>query len=618
MSASPNGSGIASGALDASVWLSQPLSSFVSRGTAGERSAADLLLPPKTLAFARRNNLFTLGQIMLLSRTQVADMLKIPIYEVDGWRRDVIEMAYRAKGTQGAAHHVGARSLGTQKRQRGEVAQASSKGKSRARNDVDWVCLGDKLLDEAIGGRGLRKGMLTDVVGESSSGKSQLVMQMAVHAALGLDHDDDDEDEEAWGFNRARASSVAFLLSEGDIQSLNFSGRMVEMARATLARRWNERLRRTGLVVKTEQDAGALAAYLDEATALLLSNLHIAKVVDMDALEHAVMYTLPGLAARLEQPPASASTSRPAAPPLGLVIVDNIASIYHPVEAGTSFQALIERSRHSALLANELRRIATTCSGGAGCAVVVVNHVQDCFERENEAARRIVAQQQLGKRAKSGDRTRGRPTSSSSAASPAPLPPLTYAAQSPFFTGHLATMLSAAVPHDADQRVSLALLPTHRYKQAALSNTWNNCINARLVLCRSHVTLDDEGGGGGESRAIGVSMAGEEGMKDEKSKLGGGDIVALRTLHLIFSPWCPPRSAQFLVTQAGCQGWSGSDWTFMPHEHAHHDEEKEEQEEEERLYADGGKRNRDDFERALAGLDEVGLRSASGSQAYRE
>ena len=163
-----------------------------------------------------------------------------------------------------------------------------------------------------------------------------------------------------------------------------------------------------------------------------------------------------------------------------------------------------------------------------------------------------------------------------------------------------------------------------------MSNTWNNCINARIVLARSHVALDDDDDGrgehangreGGRSRPIGVRM-GEAGSKQVKQEDGSSlpsTLVALRTLDLVFAPWAAPARSQFVVTSAGCEGWhggpnrgDGGGWAFMPlerdatddHHHGH-----QEADEEEALYADGGKRSRDDFERALAGLDEEQLGS---------
>ena len=47
----------------------------------------------------------------------------------------------------------------------------------------------------------------------------------------------------------------------------------------------------------------------------------------------------------------------------------------------------------------------------------------------------------------------------------------------------------------------------------------------------------------------------------------------------------------------------------MPLERDASDDHQQDADEEEALYADGGKRSRDDFERALAGLDEEQLGS---------
>lgn len=390
----------------------------------------------------------------------------------------------------------------------------------------------------------------------------------------------------------------------------------------------------------------------------LLRNVHIASIRDLDALDHVLEYTLPGLAHRLleEQRDGmmdpSSSSSAPMAssslgprPPLRLVILDNLPSLFYAAQP-TSGNKNLMFSRGMSLngIADSLKRIARIGSGldlsppplknefkgdadaaiklealaenkieedvidgtprqedwprlpqehqlpvSGGSAVVVINHVSDAFERDLQSMRDIAIT--------SSDSSRRGPTTRSGE------PPLAYAEQAPYFSGLMDSFSSATSLTDASSSedgpkpaathgpfatrgMSMLLQEMDPLeggntgaKQAALGHVWNNCINARVMLCKTgrrvrREAIDDEGESHGTQRGTQTTVLRELGLP-------------LMQASLVFSPDSAPSSSlgdvqlcHYVLTSSGLHGLPTEvvQKTLLPRSHDRDEPEEEENE----------------------------------------
>lgn len=427
-------------------------------------------------------------------------------------------------------------------------------------------------------------------------------MQLIVYTALGWTPSGEHENNPG--------ATVALLVSEGDAQATIFVRRMLQIAGELVRQKWKARPdlyyhsrrqpthhdiqqeaepRQDGDVrqqpLPTLPESLTLKDALHKTRAKLLRNVYISPIRDLEALEHALTYTLPGLARRLLDAQGS--------PPLRLVVMDSLAPLFYVDQPGSSFGALMLRTRWSNLIADELKKLArfgmicrafseqldressSTIDGSlpssiktqGGTAVVVLNHVSDVFDRDLGDVYQILRRQQVSKV------TGGQAMDVTAERAKRDLePPLSYSAQSPFFTGLLASVKIPAVgkhesrPDATEEQLHFA---PHLSKQAALGHVWNNCINARIFLCKHDVS------NGGDSKAdadkfkdqVKIDSFEKFAHDDRRSKLR-------RTLHLIFSPSAPSRSAPYVISKMGLRSAVDPDSSALAETHELRHEKK--------------------------------------------
>ncbi|KAN0065041.1 DNA repair protein rhp57 [Thecaphora frezii] len=493
---------------------------------------------------------------------------------------------------------------------------------------------GDASLDTLLNG-GIFKGLLTEITGEryvdlasaagdgptrrppptlslslsstvfshcSTSGKTQLAIQVAVCAALGLRPFDASVDPKASDATPPPVSprhasadallapllcsagvadqgvercSVAYITSDGQSAGRAFVRRAIQVADCML----RKRLRAARQDPSDEAGAGpgpAEPQHHDEEVVLelarrqLLANLHIACVNDVEALDHALKYTLPGLAARLVQGTEGSGDSENAIPaPIGLIVVDSLPPLFHEDPATHSMDSLVQRNRILVEVSDSLKQLAQPAPlarGGAarpsaGAAVVVINHVSDVFGREKDIANRFVFS--------SSDRLRiarqgvaaahallnegSSPDHPLASATPNRLA-LPYAEQGAFFSG-----LLASVPPTLAETLSLydrdAPPPSsaggwggstqHLYslqpKTAQLGHVWTNSINVRLLLSKTRGRVSPDSAGGDDG-----SRGGDD---DASHQRPGVSLVQVRRATVVFSA-CGPSMFDPATSQA--------------------------------------------------------------------
>ncbi|KAK0525720.1 hypothetical protein OC834_005059 [Tilletia horrida] len=361
-----------------------------------------------------------------------------------------------------------------------------------------WLSTGDRRLDQMLGG-GLRRGTVTEIVGESSAGKSQLALQIAMHAVLGLGSDSSER------YDRSRRpNGVAILTPQGEATASSLINRMVELAKAVPQR----------IIGSDASGSRRGAQEVDAHVKTVLRNVHVACLQDADALDHALAYTLPGLQQRLRS-----QQSRDIGP-VNLVIIESLPAFLQDNTVDMNqFAGRAARARLLCSIADRLRCLcfdssrhsASPTSSGTGAAqpiedfgpaILIINHVSDAFERETAIARAMLQDghipvHELPLETIAAENRHVLPSTLVIAADAALEPPLAFDLQSVHSSGLLATIptsISAAgvraqrdasgqeLPADMDD---FARALKGRLKLAQLGNVWTNCIGARLMLSRT-------------------------------------------------------------------------------------------------------------------------------------
>ncbi|BGP03684.1 putative RAD57 protein [Rhodotorula toruloides ATCC 204091] len=343
---------------------------------------------------------------------------------------------------------------------------------------------GDEGVDLLLGG-GIRVGSLTELAGQSSSGKTNLCLQLCVTVQL----------------SRSRGGlggGALFITSEGKVPST----RLFELAEHYSS------------VDETDENSRTAWDFLD--------NIHTEKAPDIETLSAVLSYHAPATiervasASRSSSPASSAppstlthppGRSQPKPPlPIRLLVLDSIAAPFR-AETETGTLGFANRAKEFAQLGDTLKRLANVY----GVAVVVVNQVTDVwwegrggrgarvglevFGGENGGAGGTGYLSRTSTTGSTHTTTSTSSTSSSTGLPPPPhtqysFPPLLYSRfQSPHFLGPSSSLSHPFLP--------LPFIPSGPPVSAALGHAWNNIPNTRL-LCL--VKRDAGGTGGGRTR----------------------------------------------------------------------------------------------------------------------
>lgn len=288
----------------------------------------------------------------------------------------------------------------------------------------------------------------------------------------------------------------------------------------------------------------------------ILDNVHTSRVVDIDALEHALAFAVPPmLAARrpetnspllgqqvVHEPSTSRGESPPRRPrrgekPICLIIIDSITALLRG-ETESSSSSLTQRSRYLCTIGDRLKALAVQYE----LAVVVVNQVKDVFAPGFGVGVPITSalpgvstlNGADGVTSLTGDVA---PPPSQASSVDTALPPMLYATQARHFSGQ-----SAGVA-----------------KEAALGIVWANTVNTRLMLARTgrrRVVTDDDLRG--LKRARTVHAAGHPPPDGQSNGEVGEDKELIRRFQLVFSPFAPPAMLDYIILPDGIRALPAS------------------------------------------------------------
>ncbi|CEH15006.1 DNA repair protein RHP57 [Ceraceosorus bombacis] len=258
------------------------------------------------------------------------------------------EHANRAGESEQASSEVG-----TQEQSRSTAARRGLEG--------DRLSVGDDTLDDLLGG-GVRCGMLTEVVGESSSGKTQLLLQLAAATALGPP--DESGEADPW----ALSGGVAIMTPNGRAGAYAIVKRLSEIGDALVRRS----LRRRAYRATKRRRYDSLDSPGDSRGSISSSK--------------------------------APETSQTPVEPTDAMLHGNDALSASAASASKGMRDIVTRARTLIELTDQLKRVALLgtrtpsfpqraltsdfhiFAPAAGIAVVVSNHVMDAFEKEREIA----------------------------------------------------------------------------------------------------------------------------------------------------------------------------------------------------------------------------------------
>ncbi|KAK9383530.1 P-loop containing nucleoside triphosphate hydrolase protein [Kockiozyma suomiensis] len=182
---------------------------------------------------------------------------------------------------------------------------------------------GDSRLDMSLfGGKGIATGCITEIVGESSVGKSTFLTQLCVSVQLS---------PENGGLN----GDAIYISTESGLST-----------------------HRLNMLISSFR-----ARFLDDRERLSADRVHYVGCRDLEEQDHILQFQLPAFARTRN---------------IGLIVLDSIASHYRAEHFGSGPSAMYVRGNELLKTASVLRRLAKECK----CAVVVANQVTDLFRLE--------------------------------------------------------------------------------------------------------------------------------------------------------------------------------------------------------------------------------------------
>lgn len=333
----------------------------------------------------------------------------------------------------------------------------------------------------------------------------------------------------------------------------------------------------------------------------LLDNVHTNRCGDVEALDHALSYMVPhmlrtrngeggglmgwncghegdeksagvddetlvepdsaaGPSTAASRPASSAGYSRsianPAKPevkPIRLIILDSITALFRGGDTpfSSTSAGLAQRSKYLCSIADKLKALAVEFN----IAILVINQVSDVFSRApaptstptsakpSTPAPVPLTQYQASQPSSSYDQHQFY--------AEGPEPPMLYATQARWFSGQTDVLA----------------------KEASLGIVWANCVNVRVMLSRTgrrrRVEKEKLSLPSGTKRprkgydpaSVGV-MSRAERETEELSygvEVDDDDKPALiRRFHLVFSPFAPPATIDYIITSTGLHTLEGS------------------------------------------------------------
>lgn len=273
----------------------------------------------------------------------------------------------------------------------------------------------------------------------------------------------------------------------------------------------------------------------------LLDNINTNKCIDVDALDHALSYSLPW---ELEK-------NRKAGNPIRLIVLDSITALFRG--ADTSFSStssgLAQRSKLLCSIADKLKALASKYE----IAVVVINQVSDVFNRLPQPQYQPTTQSSISasgpfpSQAQASQVPSAYEYATQFFTDPSPQPPMLYATQARWFSGQSQGYM----------------------KEASLGIVWANAVNTRIMMSRTlrrkRVPVENLSVSSRKRRRVGggEDNQGSGSQADEDDAYIGIELdsdapTLIRRFHVVFSPFAPPSTIDYIIAPSGIHSLSAS------------------------------------------------------------
>jgi DNA repair protein RAD57 len=272
----------------------------------------------------------------------------------------------------------------------------------------------------------------------------------------------------------------------------------------------------------------------------LLDNIPTNKCTDVDALDHALSYSLPW---ELEK-------NRLAGKGIRLIVLDSITALFRGGETtfSSTSAGLSHRSRLLCSIADKLKALAVEYD----IAVVVINQVSDVFNRLPQPPPSAPTQSIGASQIQASQAPSAYDYSTQFFTDPGPEPPMLYSTQARWFSGQ-----------------------SQGYrKEASLGIVWANAINTRVMMSRTlrrkRVAADTLNNVARKRQRVhdvaDVMSANGEGPDPRRSQvddtwgieLDSDTPTLIRRFHVVFSPFAPPSTTDYIIAPSGIHSLSGS------------------------------------------------------------
>ncbi|KAF3491933.1 DNA repair protein RAD57 [Arthroderma uncinatum] len=267
-------------------------------------------------------------EIAKCSRAPVTDIRNLTAHILEALRQDLGLGTEQEKDRNNEARPLQSRRDGNDHGNgNGNVNHESSRllAESKASITLHPPSLGristlDPILDSALSG-GISTGYVTEVTGESGSGKTQFLLHLLLSVQLPAPH--------------GLSKNALYISTESDLATNRLNQLLNEHA--------------------------TLQALPPDTPRPSLDNIFTVTTVDLETQEHVINYQIPVAISRYN---------------VGLIVIDSITANYRAESSTESVSGLLERSWQLKKLGHLLRTLAATHN----IAMVVANQISDGFE----------------------------------------------------------------------------------------------------------------------------------------------------------------------------------------------------------------------------------------------
>ncbi|THV01007.1 P-loop containing nucleoside triphosphate hydrolase protein, partial [Dendrothele bispora CBS 962.96] len=276
-------------------------------------------------ALLRKGRILTLSDLVLTSPQEIARRCRVALSEI----QLIVSLACKSQPIQSR-----------------NLAQIFSENGLEDDNENDEVTrqlrllgrkftTGDHILDGALGG-GIRTGMIWEIVGESSAGKTQLALQLSLSVQLPPSQG-------------GLAGSACYLTTS----------RLLETHR-----------------LKQISTKHPLFSSPEAQEDISFDNVHTLRIPEISTLENVLESILPKFIEDTTK--AQTESKKDTTKPVRLLILDALGELFH-FSPKTSTQTLVQRSQNVSRISSLLHSLASRY----GLAIVVLNEVVDAFQTPN-------------------------------------------------------------------------------------------------------------------------------------------------------------------------------------------------------------------------------------------